>query len=204
MPPMTKIVDACLEGIIQAQEQYECWSGGCWLWEAPEYFVTTSIAAQMSRFRPSSLYWTLENNVRQAMVDGGGLPRGRPPLALRLDGKFDILLWDDVTPKVAIEVKNQFISYGGILADVERICAVLDKQRDMSIQDGIVCFYASRYWENDPTAARNSVCHRLTTTEEKTRQYVEMMDMKLKQVKRSKVKCIEDSAWAAAVLHIRC
>lgn len=203
MPPMNRIVDAALKGIIEAQNQYEDWSGGCWLWEAPEYFVTTSIARQMTKFRPSSLYWTLENNVRQAIDESGGLPRGRPPLALRIDGRFDILLWEGEIPRVAIEVKNQVNSYGGILADVERICAVLDKQRGKSIKDGIVCFYTSRYKEDDRQGARSSVKHRLATTEEKAGQYVEMMGMTLKQFKRSRVECVEDSAWAAAVFHIQ-
>ena len=38
------IIKAIISSIEQAQEDYESWSGGDWLWNAPEYLLTTSIA----------------------------------------------------------------------------------------------------------------------------------------------------------------
>ena len=69
MRPMKETVKMTLKGIISAQEQYRSWSGGCWLWEAPEYSVTTCIAKQKSTLDVRNLYLTLENNVRQAMEE---------------------------------------------------------------------------------------------------------------------------------------
>ena len=62
MPSMKKIIDEVFEEIIQAQKRYRKMSGGCWLWEGPEYFLTTSIANRISKL--SALYVTLEYNVR--------------------------------------------------------------------------------------------------------------------------------------------
>ena len=37
------IVTAALRGIAKSHEEYTAWSGGCWLYEAPEYLITTNI-----------------------------------------------------------------------------------------------------------------------------------------------------------------
>ena len=202
MPLMKETVKATLKGIISSQEQYESWSGGCWLWEAPEYLITTCIAKRLSTLDVPNLYITLENNVRQAMEHAGGLTRGRPPHTLRLDGKFDILLWEGDTPRVVIEVKNRINSYAELLNDVDRICAVLRKQQGESIRNGLVAFYTSKYKEGDEEGVVDFVKNRLDRIEGNVRKYVEEMDMTLKSFKRSTVRRENDSAWAAAVLHI--
>jgi len=43
------ITGAILKGIKQAQRDYSTWSGGYWLWQAPEYFLVTYIAQQISK-----------------------------------------------------------------------------------------------------------------------------------------------------------
>ena len=47
---MDDIANKTLAGISKAQKEYEDWTGGYWfwLWEAPEYMVTTYIARQIS------------------------------------------------------------------------------------------------------------------------------------------------------------
>lgn len=52
------IVEATLSGIKKSQEQYENWSGGSWLWEAPEYLITINVAKKMSELAGSK-YITL-------------------------------------------------------------------------------------------------------------------------------------------------
>ena len=38
---MDDIANKTLAGISKAQKDYEDWTGGYWLWEAPEYMITT-------------------------------------------------------------------------------------------------------------------------------------------------------------------
>ena len=198
MPSMEKIVDEVFEGIIQAQKRYRKMSGGCWLWEAPEYFLTTSIANRISKL--SALYVTLEYNVRQAINDGGGLSPGQPPHAMKIDGRFDILLWNGESPKIPIEVKNK----GWIEEDIDKICAVLNRCSEKNtIRDGIVCF--STAWCS-ARKAPDTVKNRLSKNKQLIESYVaEYEDLKLKQ---HKMRCVcedEDSenAEGAGIFHIQ-
>ena len=43
-----RIIKATLVGIKKSQKQYETWSGGSWLWEAPEYLITINVANKIS------------------------------------------------------------------------------------------------------------------------------------------------------------
>ena len=203
MPPMKTIIKRSLKGVIKAQEHYECWSGGCWLWEAPEYLVTTYIARQISTIEDTDYYVTVEHKVRDAIDDAGGLGRGRPPHALRLDGRFDILLWDGEKPSSVVEVKNQVSSSFQLRSDVARVCAVLDPRRAEEIQDGLLVFYTSKYLKGNEKGVKCFVADRLDRIEAETRQLVEETGRTWEAAKRSKVKRLEDSAWAAAVFHIR-
>ena len=85
---MGNIVNRILDGISKAQKHYETWTGGYWLWEAPEYVVTTYIARHISKINDRPFYLTLENNVRNAIDAAGGLPPGRPREAPDFDGLF--------------------------------------------------------------------------------------------------------------------
>ena len=202
MPPIKTIIKRSLKGVIKAQKHYEYWSGGCWLWEAPEYLVTTYIARQISRIEDADYYVTVEHKVRDAIEDAGGLGRGRPPHALRLDGRFDILLWNGEKPSAVTEVKNQVFSSSQLRSDVARICAVLDPRRAEGIQGGLLAFYTSKYLNGDENGVKRFVADRLDRIEAETRQFVEETGRTWVVGKRSKVKRVEDSAWAAAVFHI--
>jgi len=39
-----KIIESIINGFIEAQQTYEKMSGGLWLWQAPEYFITSNVA----------------------------------------------------------------------------------------------------------------------------------------------------------------
>ena len=67
------VIKKTLSGIAKAQRDYETWSGDLWLWEAPEYMLTTYIAKELWTI-PGSKYLTLEPNVRRAF---GGCRRNR-------------------------------------------------------------------------------------------------------------------------------
>ena len=150
---MIAIVEKTLEGIVRAQDDYETWTGGSWLWKAPEYLVTSYIAREISTIEENACYVTLESNVKNAIRYSGGRS-GRPRSALRHRGKFDILLWwrsNHARPRAVIEVKKHVSGFAAIKDDVARICAVLSRPKSKtSFQCGLVAFYTSKYLEDRP------------------------------------------------------
>lgn len=70
--PMETIVDKTLKGIARAQDDYETWTGGSWLWEAPEYLVTSYIAREIATVEGYTYYLTLESGVKDALDFAGG------------------------------------------------------------------------------------------------------------------------------------
>ena len=40
------IVKAAIKAVDKAHKDYESWSGGYWLWNAPEYLSTVYVAVQ--------------------------------------------------------------------------------------------------------------------------------------------------------------
>ena len=106
-----KIIDATLSGIKKSQKQYEKWSGGLWLWNAPEYLITINVANEISEI-DGSKYITLENNSTVTIKDAGARGRGRLPKDIREKGKVDILLWwGNDTPRAVIEIKNYIYDF---------------------------------------------------------------------------------------------
>ena len=195
--PMDEVIENTLKGIAKAQREYER-SSGCWLWEAPEYFMTTCIAREISSHRQFGYSVTLENNVRAAIDDAGGMGRGRPRNDLRPDGKFDILLWwANDTPRTVIEVKKHIRQFRRIRSDVARICGVLN-QAD-TIRNGLVAYYSSLAGE--PRQLRRLMSDRLATIEDEARKYVERREMILDHCHR-RTTVVQDSAWTAGVLNI--
>ena len=81
-----KIIKATLAGINKSQTQYETWSGGSWLWEAPEYLITINVANKIYDL-VGSKYITLENNTKSTISEAGCLGKGRLPRDIREDRK---------------------------------------------------------------------------------------------------------------------
>ena len=202
--PMTTIVEKTLDGIARAQDDYESWTGGSWLWEAPEYLVTSYIAREIATVEDYPYYLTLESGVKDALDYAGGRS-GRPRLALRRDGRFDILLWwggKDERPRTVIEVKNQVYGFSTIATDVARVCAVLSRPRPSnSFQCGLVVFYASKYLEGRPKEVKSWLNDRLERIRSSTQDFVGERDMKLDWRPRP-IKREDDSAWTAVVARI--
>lgn len=201
--PMEIIVAKTLEGIAHAQNDYETWTGGSWLWEAPEYLVTSYIAREIATVEDYTYYLTLESGVKDALDYAGGRS-GRPRLALRRDGRFDILLWwaNHERPRAVIEVKNQVYGFSTIASDVARVCAVLSRPRpSSSFQCGLVVFYASKYLEGRPNEVESWLNDRLERIRSSTQDFVGERDLKLDWRHRS-IERDEDSAWTAVVARI--
>ena len=87
------VIEATLRAIGKAQRDYEKWSGGLWLWNAPEYMATTVIARTLHKLDRVT-YVTMENNVQAAIEDAGGSVVGRPNRRLNLNGRFDLVVWN--------------------------------------------------------------------------------------------------------------
>ena len=195
--PMEEVIQNTLKGIARAQREYERWSG-CWLWEAPEYFMTTYIAREIASHRNFDYSVTLENSVKAAIDDAGGMGQGRPRNDLRPHGRFDILLWwANNTPRTVIEVKRHIRQFRPIQSDVARICSVLN-QAD-TIRNGLVAYYSSL--ADEPSQLRSLMSIRLEEIEEEARNYVERRGMILDHLHQG-TKLDQDSAWTAGVLNI--
>ena len=138
--PMEAVINKTLSGIAKAQRDYNAWSG-LWLWEAPEYMLTTYIAKELWTI-PGSKYLTLEPKVRRTLKNAGGVGRGRTPKFARLDGRFDIVLWwKNGTPRAVIEVKKEIGYPYKIKKDIERISTMLRTRN--SLRYGLIAFYTS-------------------------------------------------------------
>ena len=199
--PIETIIKKTFKAINKAQSDYEKWTGGFWLWEAPEYMLTTYIAREISTIRNHTYYLTLENSVREALGDAGGLNRGRPLNALRLNGRMDILLWRaNDTPRVAIEVKNQVSSFLQIKDDVDRICSLL-KKRNNTFQCGLMTFYTSCR-DRGNVCSQDRILQRLKEMESDGREFIQKERMNL-SIQKNKCTIDGDSAWLAVVWEIR-
>ena len=73
---MTLLMDEVVIGIhialARAQRDYESWTGGDWLWQAPDYLLTTYIAREIAeRRKDRTFYIALESNVGVSIDDAG-------------------------------------------------------------------------------------------------------------------------------------
>ena len=203
MPAATNIIKKTLRGISKAQKDYEAWST-LWLWEAPEYMITTYIAKEIA---PNSSYVTLEQNAGESTEAGGGVGKGNVAERMRRKlkrGRFDIVVWKgDDTPIIIIEVKKQPVRFNQISGDVDNICRVL-KGKNNSLRYGLIAYYLGLERKTDAESG-----------EERTSRIVEeircdadahiktKVGLKLRQhLSHPKPQVVEDSAWIGVVLQI--
>ena len=201
--PIEAVIKKTLSGIVKAQKDYEAWSGGLWLWEAPEYMLTTYIAKELWTISGSK-YLTLESNVRGTLEDAGGMGRGKISEAARLGGRSDIVLWwsSNDMPRAVIEVKNQVSdSATEIKQDIKRISTMLRK-RNNSFRCGLVAFYTSkRDRKGDGEGARSTIKDRLEKIECET---WNILGERCRLSRHdSRIRVDGDSAWVASVLQIQ-
>ncbi len=142
--PIPNILDAILSGFSEARQNYEEWSGGFWLWQAPEYLISSTVAGSISKLNGPK-YITLEHGSTSTLEDAGARGRGRLPKDIREKGKVDILLWWGTdTPRGIIEIKNQIYSLQQYENDIKRIGKFLNRNiHESSLQFGVLAFYES-------------------------------------------------------------
>lgn len=187
------ITKKTLRGISKAQKDYEKWSE-LWLWQAPEYMLTTYIAKEIA----TDYYVTLEQDASELSPGPGKLSEdARRKLE---GGRFDIVVWDDdnYTPIVVIEVKNQPGGFSNISGDVENISRMVKGSN--SVQHGLVAYYAALK-ETEDGSGEERTLGRVKSIKSGACDYINKKGgLKLSQ--HSILKVVDDSAWIAVVLQI--
>lgn len=157
------IVAACNQGIKNAHELYVQMSGGDWLWNAPEYFLTTHIAIEIHK-QPGTKRVICEHGTRKALIDAGALGKGKLHPDIRQNGRVDILIRRaNGTPRGVIEVKNRVFNRSQYEGDMKRIGHILKrKSSDSSLDFGIFSFYTVTSDSSRGSAEQNSELRRDT------------------------------------------
>ena len=139
------IIEACLDGVEKSSDIYRKWSGGEWLWNAPEYLITIKIAEKIANIKGKKLI-TLEDNIDYILDVADAKGADSLSKDIRGDGRSDIIVWwADRTPRAIIEVKNSVYGLDKIVEDIRRVQSILNqKKKDSRMQFGIVTFYIDR------------------------------------------------------------
>ena len=203
MPARTNIVKKTLRGISKAHKDYEAWSD-LWLWQAPEYMITTYIAKEIA---PVSPYVTLEQNAGESTEAGGGVGKGKVSdrTQRKLErGRFDIAVWRrDDTPIVIIEVKKQPIRFNQISGDVDNICRVLKGKKNY-FQYGLIAYYLGLERKTNAESAEERTSRIVEEIRGEADSHIKRKrGLKLRQhLSHPKPQVAEDSAWIGVVLQI--
>ncbi len=200
--PIDMIVEKTLDGIVQAQKDYESWTGGEWLWSAPEYMLNTYIAQKIAKL-DGAKYLTLENSAKSAIKEAGARGRGKLHLKIRASGRFDVLLWwgSSYSPRAVIEVKNQISRLANIKEDLDRIAQVLKRTTsETSFQFGLVAYYTSCD-DNKEFSAKKQIANRIKKIYKDTKALLGNDFKVSSHSKRIKVDGV--SAWVAAAILIK-
>ena len=200
--PIDDVISKILRGIARAQKDYEYWTDGCWLQEAPEYMTTVYVAREICKTKDRGYYLTLESNARQTLRDAGGIGRGGVSPESRLGGKFDIVVyWADGSPRIVIELKKQVTSFKQLKQDSYRICNAL-RNPSNRVQRGLIAFYTS--WKDRRDAdPRNRIVEILDGVEHDAKEYLKNRRPAVRaSMHHRRIPVAGNSAWVAAVLEM--
>lgn len=195
------IIDACNAGVERAYNTYLAMTGNCWLWLAPEYFITTMIALELNSLAGSK-YVTMEHSAYDVLSNSEAIGRGKLHREIRANGRIDILLWwGSKRPRAIIEVKNRIYNKNQYTADIKRIKNMLNRKADSSsLRFGIFSFYTeSKYSEIGSAKVR--LDKRLNTIESNIKEIIgEDFSCKLYSMP---VHSDDDNSWCAASVLIK-
>lgn len=194
------IARGAINGIVKAQKAYADWSGGEWLWCAPEYLATVFVAQEVAKL-DGSKFVTIEHGATAAIKDAGARGRGKLHHKIRANGRFDVLLWwADETPRAAIEVKCQVTRIEKIKADLLRIEKVIHRNKqDSSFQFGMVVFYTSCK-DGKGFTAKEILVKRLENINAGCKKLLPKCIVKMSN---SKIYTDGDSAWVASAIVLK-
>ena len=199
--PINKIVTATLSGIKKSHRQYEKWSGGFWLWNAPEYLITVNVANKIAEIGGPQ-FITLENGSRSMIEEAGARGRGRLPKDIREKGKVDILLWyGNDKPRAIIELKNFIYDYKQYEKDIKRIKESLKLNTNQSsLQFGLLGYCDSAY-DGKQKSASQKIKDKKIRIENRIKDILGK-DFQVSS-ESSKIYKNEESAWCAICILIK-
>jgi hypothetical protein len=144
--PIAKIPGIVLAGIAKASKNYIDASNG-WLWNAPEYWVTTHIALELAKKIEATkrIVW-LEHPIQKTISGADATNRGPKPKHLNGSKRFDVAVgYANETPRCVIEVKSP-VFHANIekcKKDINRLATTLSSGNGRSkLQSGIFALYA--------------------------------------------------------------
>jgi len=192
-----KIIQSTLDGIDESMEVYQKWSGGEWLWNAPEYFITVKIAENIAKINGNK-YITLEDNVNYILDLSNANNKGQVADTARGNGRSDIVIWwANGKPRAIIEVKNAVFRLDKITHDIDRIEEVLkSKQFETSLQFGLIAFYIDRNYKTGN--AKEKIEERIYKIYDEITEQYPNISCKLIARKKETIKDDND-AWASVV-----
>ena len=199
---MDEIIDATLNGILEAQQLYADWSAGEWLWNAPEYFLTVKIAENIAKIEKSK-FITLEDKVANILTSANAKGRGKISERMRITGRFDIIIWwADRTPRAIVEVKNQVDTYNKIEQDIIRIIEIIKRKYvDSSLQFGAIAFYMSKTYSKGN--AVNKLQNQINNIFESAKKNALERGVKI-EINQSSIMCNDnENAYCAVVFKLR-
>lgn len=196
-----KLINATLKGLMNAQNEYETWSGGYWLGAAPEYLSTVYVAREIAKL-DGPKFLTLETSARYAIEDAGAKGRGKLHRKIRANGRFDILLgWANDKPRAPIEIKGYVQDIDKIADDIKRIEKVINrKKEDSSFQFGMVTFHTS-CCDTKEFTAKERIERRISSIADGAKSLVGC-NCKAATYS-SRIKIDEDYAWAAIAIVLK-
>lgn len=195
------VIKQTLRTIAKAQQEYIKWTDTDWLSDGPEYLATTTIAREVQKLDEVA-YVTLENNVRSAIKDAGGTTKGRLKRGFKIDGRFDVAVWNKQEPRGLFEVKTRVWGYWNLRDDLVKLCTSLNKAK--RVRWGLVAYFIA--CEDSKIKSGKSAKEWIEIKTERTAEKAELHATRLsKRVCRyqSKIQGEGELAWTAEVLEIR-
>jgi hypothetical protein len=186
------IEDKILDGIVRASDKFTKMSGMASFCDAPEYFLTVSVAESLAR--DGKNYVKLEDAIAETTKNAVGGSRGRPRKGLRRGGRLDIVLShktklsnhdkDSLAPRAVIEIKHPLCnSSPAFKKDIERLRDLL-KFRNMQSKNSIQ-FCCLAFWTGADKNRRNpdpakAIKKMLSNLEGKARTIVQNNSIKIR------------------------
>ncbi|MBP2298136.1 hypothetical protein [Azospirillum picis] len=139
---------AILVGAKGAFKDYRKMSGGHWLDAAPESYIQSSIANEISRmqFHGKGVYVTLEASTKRILEDCN-LKIDKRRVKMRERQRFDILVWsEDYYPRAVIEIKKCW-HQSQCISDIKRIRQWLKGDNPL-LEVGYIVAYSSAKGKN--------------------------------------------------------
>lgn len=192
------VIKQTLKAIAKAQLEYIEWTDTDWLSDGPEYLATTTIAREVQKLNTVSRV-TLENNVRRAIKKSGGTTKGRRKRGFKIDGRFDVAVWNKTEPRGLIEVKTRVWGYWNLRDDVEKLCTSLNKAT--RVRWGLVAYFIDCF-DTKSNSSDEWVKIRTERIAEEVEKHVSCMNKKVLR-HQSKIEVWDQWAWTAEVLEIR-